>query len=402
MMMAALSISCGEKRDSAKVSVVEYAKVEKVAMHQIDHYYEAVGIVRSKTTTVLSAKIVGSVIAVRVREGETVRSGETLIEIDNREASAQLQKAQAGLREAENALEEVERSARAAQSAKAAAEANRELAAATFNRYKILIERRSVTPQEFDEVQARYKVADAEVERAEGLIQVLAARRKQIEARIAQARADVESVRIATGYSRIVSPISGIIILRQVEPGFMAAPGAPLLTIEDNANYRLEASVEESRIASIRPSDKVTTQIDALGHEDIVGRVVEIVPVADPASRSYTVKIELAADQSKQLLRSGLYGKARFASGQREAITIPQKAIIERGQLIAVYTLDANDIAHLRLIKTGKSYGDRIEILSGINEGERVVVEPVKEVSEGSRIDSVETLANKVSPSGDK
>ncbi|MCI0490500.1 MAG: efflux RND transporter periplasmic adaptor subunit [Blastocatellia bacterium] len=386
--LAFLTASCESKQEAAteKAPVLKDVKIERVAPSSIDEYYEAVGTVRSRTSSVLSSKIMGSVIALRVREGDRVRAGQTLIEIDNRDAATQLQKAEAGLREAQAALEEVERSTNAAESAKAAADAGKALAEATFKRYEALLERRSVSRQEFDEVEAKYKVAGAEGARAGRMLEMLAAKRSQALARIDQAKADIASARVYTGYARITSPIDGVVTARQTDIGQMAAPGAPLLTIEDDSRYRLEAAVEESQIANVRLGDTARVLIDALGREALDGRVAEIVPASDPASRSFAVKIDLPADGDKTGLRSGMFGKARFIKGQKQAITIPQSAVIERGHLTSVYVVDSKGIARLRLIKTGKVYDGRVEILAGLNEGERIVTSGAESVSEGSRV----------------
>ena len=111
--------------------------------------------------------------------------------------------------------------------------------------------------------------------------------------------------------------------------------------------------------------------------------MVEIIPTADPASRSYTVKIELPRDQS---LRSGLFGKARFITGQRQVITIPRKSLVERGQLSGVYVIDANAVAQMRLVNVGKSYGDRVEILSGLSDGDRIAADSALISREGVKV----------------
>ena len=386
ILLAALAVSCGRTPDAAtaKLPPVKDVKIEKVAAATIDDLYEATGTVRSKTNSIVSSRIMGSIIAVLVHEGERVRAGQTLVEIDSRDADAQLQKAQAGMREAGDALEEIERNINAAQSAKAGAEANQALAASTFNRYKALFERRSVSPQEFDEVQAKHRVADAEAERASRMLLSLAARKNQVLAKMDQAKADVAGARISVSYARVASPIKGIVTAKHVDAGGMAAPGAPLVTIEDDSRYRLEADVEASRIGNIQTNDQVQVRIDALGGLELTGRVSEIVPTADPASRSHTVKIDLPALPS---LRSGSYGRASFAAGQRQAITVPLKAVIERGQLVSVFVVDDSGTARVRLIKTGKSYGDRVEVLTGLSEGERIVVDHIEAVSDGSRVE---------------
>lgn len=377
--------ACGSKPQASteKPPLVTGVQVEKIAVSTMDDFYEATGTVRPKTSTVLSAKIMGTVTSLRVREGDRVSAGQTLIEIDNRDAAAQLQKAQAGLRQAEQGTVEAEQAISAAQSGKAAAEANRRLTVSTLARYQTLLDRKSVSPQEFDEVKAKAQVAEAEASRAEKMLDMLSARKKQAQAQMDQAKADIASAQVAASFGRIVSPVSGIVTAKQIEAGATATPGAPLLTIEDISHYRLEATVEESQIGKIKLKDPARVRIDAIGGEDLNGTVVEISPAGDSMSRSYIVKIEMA---SPPPLRSGLYGTARFTSGQRQAMTIPASAIAQRGQLTGVFVVGDANIARLRLIKTGKASGDRVEVLSGLNEGERIVVDGVAKVNDGSRV----------------
>lgn len=380
--LAMASAACGEKQDAsaAKTPVVTGVRVEKVSATEIDDYYEATGIARSKTTTVLSSKVMGAVTSLRVREGDRVSAGQTLIEIDNRDAATQLQRAQAGLLQAQEAVVEAEQAINAAQSAKAAADANQRLADSTYARYRDLYERKSVSPQEFDEVKARREMAEAEAGRAADSLKMLAAKKRQALAQVDQAKAEIANAQVQISYSRIASPISGVVVSKQTEIGSTATPGTPLLTIEDASRYRLEVAVEESQIGKIRMGERARLRIDALGGGDLEGGVSEITPAADPMSRSYTVKIDLPANRS---LRSGLYGVARFTSGRRQAMLIPQKAVTQRGQLTGVFVVDDAGIARLRLIKTGRSYGESIEALSGLSDGERIVVDGATKVSDG-------------------
>jgi multidrug efflux pump subunit AcrA (membrane-fusion protein) len=380
--------ACGRRQEAGteRAAPIRNVKIEKVVASPIDDFYEATGTVRSKTTSVLSSRIMGIIMTIHVREGDRVRAGQVLVVIDSREATALVQQAQAGMREAESALEEIERNLQAAGSSKTAAEASSALSASTYNRYKQLLERRSVSPQEFDEVQARHRVADAEAERATRVLSSLEARKNQVLAKIDQAKAQVVNAQVYASYARVASPMNGIVTAKQAEVGAMAAPGTPLLTLEDNSQYRLEAAVEESQIRKIRLGDKVQVRIDALGDEEVSGAVSEIVPAADPASRSHTVRIDLPP---RPALRSGSFGRARFSSGKKQAITIPHGAIAERGQLVTVFVVDQTGTARLRLIKTGKSYGDRVEVLTGLSDGERIVVDNIEAVSDGSRIESI-------------
>ena len=176
---------------------------------------------------------------------------------------------------------------------KEAAEAGRSLALATFNRYKALLEQRSVSQQEFDEVQAKLKVAEAEVDRAGRMLQALLAKKNQVHAKQEQVKADITGAQVYVGYSRILSPMNGIVVSKQAEVGLLAAPGVPLLTLEDHSHYRLEVSVEDSMLRKIRLGTPVQISIDALGPQEFSSQVTEIVPASDPASRSSTVKIDL-------------------------------------------------------------------------------------------------------------
>jgi RND family efflux transporter MFP subunit len=165
----------------------------------------------------------------------------------------------------------------------------------------------------------------------------------------------------------------------------MASPGAPLLTIEDNSKYQLEVSVEQSRLGTIHLHDQAQMKLESVGQEDLTGSVEEIVPAANPNSRSYIVKVGVPNLPGVHL-QSGVYGKARFLSGQRQALVIPQTAITQRGQLRGIFVVDQSGFARLRLVKTGKAFGDRVEVLSGLNAGEQIVTEGPATIQDGTRV----------------
>ncbi|HJT29574.1 MAG TPA: efflux RND transporter periplasmic adaptor subunit [Pyrinomonadaceae bacterium] len=390
-----MMISCSRKAQPEQpAAILSGLKIETLQTSLVDDYYEAVGTVQAKNRSVIAAKVMGNIVALHVREGDTVRAGQILIEIDNRDAGIQLQKTQAGMREAQDSLEEVERSIRAAESASAAAQANEKLARTTLDRYETLFQRRSVSPQEFDEVRTKYEIAKAESERADRLLQVAAARQNTMRARIDQAKADIANARVYVGYSRIAAPIGGVVVSKQADVGYMATPGMPLLTIENSTSYQLHAAVEESRLGTIHLNDQVHVVLEALGNTDLMGAVDEIVPAADPATRSYIVKIVLANGDIQ--LRSGLYGKARFITGQRKILSVPQTAVTQQGQLVGVFVVDQSGVARLRLVKTGRIIGDRIELLSGLNDGEEIVSDGIASLRDGVRVREVTKDAQRI------
>ncbi len=394
MILSVLFVTgCGKKEEGVaeKPATIHGAKIETISLSPVEERYEAVGTVRSKTISILSSKAVGNILAVHVREGDRVKTGQLLIEIDDRDSQSQLQKAEAGLREVREGLEEIEQNIHGAEAARGAAEAGKALAQATFNRYKALLEQKSASPQEFDEVQAKMKIAEAEADRAGRMLQAVVAKKNQVLAKMEQAKADITRAQIYVGYGRIISPINGVVVSKQAEIGLLAAPGVPLMTLEDISLYRLEVSVEDSMLKQIRLGTPSQISIDAIGPQEFPRRVTEIVPASDPESRSSTVKIDLldvkGSSGSQAALRSGLYGKARFSIGRKQILQVPLKTILQRGQLASVFVVDSSQVLHLRLIKTGKQYGDQLEVLSGLNDGDRIVVEGIERVREGDRIE---------------
>ena len=384
-ILAALNGGCGKNAETTSVeaSVVPDVAVSKVTLSSIADFYEATGTVKAKTTTQISANLMGRIISISVSEGDRVAKGQRLVEIDNREAQVQLQKAHAGLKEAEASLIEIDNAVIAGNAAVKTAEANEQMAGITFARYKELFDRKSVSGQEYDDARAKLRVAASELERAKANVKTIQSKRSQVSARIEQARADIANSKVYAGYSSITSPVSGIVVKKLAEPGAMSSPGVPLLSIEDDSQYLLEAAVEESRSALVRPGSRVNVRIDAVGEGDFLGTVADILPSADPASRSFIVKVDLPA---RSALRFGKYGVAKCPVAQKEAITIPESSIIERGQLTGVYIVGANGIARFRIITIGKRAEGSAEVLSGLSEGDQIVTSDAARVAEGTKV----------------
>ncbi len=356
-----------------------------VTTAEMDENAEVTGTVKSRTSTTLSSKIVGKILVMNVREGSEVQAGQLLVELDDSDTFAQVRRAEASVREAESAIPEVDRAIAAANAARVAVEAQRELAATTLTRYQRLLDRKSVAPQEHDQVVARHKVAVADVERAAAEVQVLQARRQQVQARIETARAELASVQVMQGYAKIAAPISGVVTVKHADVGSLAAPGVPLLTLEDSRRYWLEAAVPDSQAARIRRGESLRVQIEAVGIS-VAAPVSEIVPTADPATRTTLVRLDLPASAG---LRSGLFGRAWVPMGRRQAIRVAHEAILERGQLQGVYVIGQDNIARFRLVRIGAASQGAVEILSGLTGGELVVVAGTERVSDGVHIEGV-------------
>lgn len=354
--------------DKIEQPLVRDAEVALVRPETVPDSIEFAGTVIAEKTTVLSSKTVGTIVAVMAKEGDRVKKGQPLIEIDARDYRAELQGAQAALEEANSA-------GGAAESAVTSARGQKELAAATFKRYEPLLAKGSVTPQEFDEVRAKHNIAEAELARAEDNLRAARARRKLAEAKIASAQS-------LLSYTKIVSPFDGAVTAKSADIGTLAAPGTPLMTVEQSGPYRLEVQVGETWLARVKLGMAVRVVIDAIKAE-LSGKINEIVPAGDPQSRTFAIRIGLP---SHSLLHSGLYGKAQISFGTREVLLVPAASITERGQLVSLYTVDDTGLVHLRLVTPGKHYDGKVEVLSGLAPGDRIVVSGTNKVLEGSRV----------------
>lgn len=357
-LVTAMSLAgCSSKREGAAPApeVLRDVALLQVAPTMLADNVEAVGTVRAAESAQLAAQMMGTVVAVNVREGDHVRRGQVLVVIDSAQPQAGLDRARAAVSGTDHEA--------------AAAEADYTLAATTMKRYRDLYDHKAVSPQEFDEVNAR--------------LQSAAARRDITRAGQAQAKAALAQASTSLDYTRVRAPFDGVVTEKRVDPGAMATPGTPLLTVEKSGRYRLEATVDESSLQYVKPGQAAKVTLDALGGGELPGRVVEIVPAADPGSRSFMVKVELPANAQ---LRSGLFGRAYFSRGERESLTVPRAAVVTRGQLQGVYVVGPDQVASLRYVTLGRPAGDAVEVLSGLQAGEKLVSAPGQRDLGGKRI----------------
>lgn len=366
---ALLLAGCGEvaREPESPAATPIAVTTATVAAAQWPSTYEATGTVRARSSTIVSSKWMGYVREVNVQPGDRVKAGQLLAKLDARDLDAASNRAAAARAEVNSSIPE-------ADGAVAAAKAHLDLVEATFRRMHELYEKKSISDQEFDESTAKLKAAQADVAMAR-------AKRARLNDQAAQAEQDVRAAQISRSYAEIQSPVAGIVTAKSVEPGNLAVPGAPLLTIE-GGGYRLEASIEESKLSSLHLGSRTMVKFDGIDR-DIDARVSEIVPAIDAASRSYIVKIDLPGMPT---LRSGLFGRATFQLGSRPVLTIPPAAVLEHGQLQSVFVADGG-IARTRLITIGNRDKSSVEILSGLSAGEKVIVPVPQQLVDGARVE---------------
>jgi len=363
--------SCGreEPQRSGPAGAPVAVQTETTALADWPATYEATGTVRARVTATIASRVPGYVQQVTVQQGDHVAQGQTLVVLDTRDLDANYQRAGAGVAEVTSTIPEAE-------SGVAAAKANLDLAHVTFKRMEDLAAKKSISNQEFDEASARLKAAQANYDMAQ-------AKRTQLQSRMEQAEQERNAVGIMRGYGRMAAPFAGIVTAKSVNVGDMASPGMPLLTIERQDGYRLEASVDESKIIGVRPGQTVRVGIEGTAC-DKSSRVSEVVPMVDAASRSYIVKVDLPSCAG---LRSGMFGRAWFPLGARKVMAVPIAAVIDHGQLQSVFVADG-EVARTRLVTTGERANHQVEILSGLNTGERVVVPIPVGLGDGARVEA--------------
>jgi len=330
--------------------VITEVQTARISRAQVPVFYETVGTVKSRAAVTVAARIMGKVTKVMFKEGDMVKAGQLLISIDDRQFRQQVTGAEAALSQAKQSL--------------SSADKHRQLAELTYQRYKKLFDERAVSGQEFDEIKTRMQVAGLQYEMAaKGVIQA--------ESGLAQAR-------IASGFAAVRAPVSGIIATKMVEVGNMAAPGRPLLTIDQKGPFHVDIKVDENKIKLLRENMPVEVEIPSQNRR-ITGQVMTIVKAVDPRSRSFLVKIRVKARD----LSNGLFVRVYVRSGSRQALLVPSSAIVNRGQLTGVYSVDAQNIVTYRLIRTGTRSAAGVEVLSGLRGNERVIVKGTDRAVDG-------------------
>ncbi len=330
LLVAALAAGCGsdEDRQPSSDATPKRVAAAPVSTQSDDAVSEIMGSVMARNTANISTKTQARVDRLPVDIGSRVRQGELLAELDSRDLQARVQQARAVFEQTSTDLQ----------------------------RFEKMLSQQLVTQQEFDVVKSRATVAEASLREAEAML----------------------------SYSHVTAPFAGVVTKRQIDLGDMVFPGQPLFTLEESGAARFVVSIAESYRDRIRIGDQVRIAVPVLDTV-ISGTVEELSPSADPTSRTFTVKVGLPNIAS---VRPGQYGKLLLAGGAEEpTLFIPRSAWVRRGQLDLVYVVNAEKKAMLRLIRIGRQFPDKIEILSGLREHELVVVSDQRDLLDGDLVE---------------
>jgi RND family efflux transporter MFP subunit len=354
--------ACGAKTKpaSSERSPVPVS-VATVAVTDVADTFEAGGIVQARTTATLTARILAPVRAVRVAPGDRVRTGQVLVVLDSADLGAQARSARAGALAADQAVA-------AAAADQQAAEATLTLARAAHERIANLHAKRSATPQELDEATAALRQAEANATAA-------AARAHGASSSVDRARAAADAASTTASFATITAPFDGTVTEKLVEPGNMAAPGTPLLRVEDTRGFRLDVRVDESHTSKIAAGDSVQVLLDR--NTPFEGKVTEVSRAVDADARAFLVKISLPHNAA---VRSGAFGRAVFRGPVRKALTVPPAALVRRGQVTSVFAVEGG-VARLRLVRVSGT-----EVLAGLSAGDVVILDPPADIADGRHV----------------
>jgi RND family efflux transporter MFP subunit len=331
IVVAALALftGCGHKReanlDTAQSLPAVAVRARNVESKGWPSTEEVVGTVRARMRATMEAKVTGRIAQMPVVLGQRVTKGQLLGRVDAAEIDARLEQAQASLQQAER----------------------------DWKRTSSLFEQQAVTRADYDAVNSRYLVAKGALAEAQAMV----------------------------AYVEVRSPFDGAVTRKWVDVGDLAAPGKPLVDIEDPSALQLEADVPEAIASRIQPKASMAIRVDALTNE-LTGIVAEIAPAADPTTRTFRVKLDLPNNPA---LMSGQFARLLVSKGESNSLGVPASAVLQRGQMELVFVVE-NQHARLHLVKTGRHVGDEIEILSGLEAGDSVVVEGASQLSDGQPV----------------
>lgn len=340
------TISCGEKEAKATVDNTPAipVTVQAVTDNTNSPFLTASGKVQAENSAQLSTRMMGFVDKVTVNVGDKVRQGQLLVAINNTDLQAKRAQVNAGITEATAAFNNAEKD---------------------YYRFKNLFADNSASQKELDDMTANFNMAKARLEAAQQM-------KNEINAQFA--------------YTNITAPFSGVITSKNVKKGDMANPGQPLISIESPGNFEVIAMVPETEISQINKNTKVDVSIASI-NETLPGTVTEVSPSAQQTGGQYLVKIALGKNEAA--VKSGMFATVAFPIERKsttQTILIPTDALVTQGQLSGVYTVSQSNTALLRWLRLGKTVGDQVEVLSGLNASEQYIINSDGKLFNGAKV----------------
>jgi RND family efflux transporter MFP subunit len=289
----------------------------------------------------IASRLMGYIRNLNVQVGQSVKEGQLLFAIDPTDINGQIRQAQSATAQARAALAD---------------------AKADYDRFSKLYKQQSVSQQQFDKVKLQYQVAQENLSAAE--------------AGLDQAKGQMR-------YADVKAPFDGVVVQKLAVSGDLAAPGNPILILENRnlMSVQVEVSSELYRLLKLGDNARVILE----GRDEPVKAVVSnLVTAANPITRTHTVKLSMPVAQVG--VNSGAFARVAFNRGERETLLIPSMAVIQRGGVVGVFVVGSDHIARFRMVRTGANHGDMTEIQAGLDVGEQILVSSQLPARNGDRI----------------
>lgn len=357
LALAVLAVSaglggCGDKakeQSVAQVGATVQASVITVEKASLALVATSPGNVIAQQQAMISSRLMGFLREINVQEGQRVAVGQKLFAVDPTDIQGQMAMARAGLSQAEAALGDAKND---------------------FERFGALYKEQAIPKMQWDKIRLQYQMTQQQV---------------------SMARAGFDTASAQMKYATVTAPFAGVITQKMANAGAMAAPGQPVLMLENTDRLQVQTSVAGDVYAQLKLGTAVAIQAQGQG-SDIEGKVANLVPSADPVTHSHLVKIDLPRDAG---LRSGSFVQVAFTLGQREGVRVPASAVLTRAGITGVFVVDAQGLASYRMVRTGSASAGQLEILAGLNPGERVVITSATALQNGDKVQSQATTQGK-------
>jgi len=342
-----LSIGCTKTTEKTTTdnSPSIKATIATVAPNKQATFVSSSGKVTAIKSASISTRIMGFITNVPVKVGDKVSKGQVILRINSTDLNAKNTQVTATITEATVAMNNAEKD---------------------YNRFKALYKNNSASQKEMDDITANYEMAKARVAAAKGML---------------------SEVNAQLSYTNIKAPFSGLVTNSFVKQGDMANPGIPLIQLEQPNNYEILTMVSEENITQLSKKMKVNVLIKS-NNTTLEGTVSELSSSSKNTGGQYVVKIRL--DTPHKNILAGMYATVYFPVNSvhtsNSPILIPSSALIKKGELIGVYTVNDNNIALLRWLRIGKTYGDSTEILAGLSQGESYVTSSETTLTNGVKL----------------
>jgi RND family efflux transporter MFP subunit len=325
--------------------------------HDLTEYITVVGNLIGAATVDIVPRVAGRIEAINVQLGDRVSKGQQIVKIEDRTIREQIRQAEASLET--NKATVISR------------QNDEKVAASVLARMKAQDLAGLVSKQALEDAESRYNAA---------VSQVTVAQSQQV-----QTQARIEELKITLNDTSVISPVNGFVSRRLLDQGAFAGANTVMLSVVDISTVRMVASLVEKGFKRVTPGVGAEVEVDAFPGEQFRGVVSRVAPVFDPATR--TAQMEIEVPNPGYRLKPGMYARVRLTVEQRpNALTVPRPAVIDTEGKRGVFLVDEGQTAHFREIRTGLQDGDRVEVLEGLTEGERVVTTGALALRDGDRV----------------